>query len=130
MNPAILVIQLLMFTLQGDSGGGLVCDNGSGFYDVVGITSFGIPDCNEKPAVFTEVSQYIDWINERIHGKRKPSYRSTTSRPRWSFATSRPGRFTARHRRFTSRPRRFTSRPRGFTSRPRRFTSQPRTQVL
>jgi len=52
---------------HGDSGSGLVCDNGSGFYDVVGITSFGFPNCTRLPSVFTEVSKYTDWINDKIH---------------------------------------------------------------
>merc|ERR1712183_598551 len=36
---------------MGDSGGPLICPNGSG-----------------KPGVFTEVSQYRDWLSQKSHG--------------------------------------------------------------
>lgn len=51
---------------NGDSGGPLVCDNGSGSYDVVGVVSYGDSYCHFLPGVFTEVSRYADWINERV----------------------------------------------------------------
>ena len=50
------------FDDQGDSGGPLVCGNGNGGFDVIGVVSFGPSSCGGMPGVFTEVSQFIDWI--------------------------------------------------------------------
>jgi len=47
---------------MGDSGGPLVCGNGNGGFDVIGVVSFGPSSCGGMPGVFTEVSQFIDWI--------------------------------------------------------------------
>ncbi|XP_060535652.1 uncharacterized protein LOC132707737 [Cylas formicarius] len=46
-------------TCDGDSGGPLVTKNGV----LIGITSFGDPDCEAcYPSVYTDVSKYLDWI--------------------------------------------------------------------
>ncbi|XP_025929829.1 chymotrypsin-C [Apteryx rowi] len=53
---------------NGDSGGPLNCQR-DGLWEVDGIVSFGSSlGCNtlRKPTVFTRVSAYIDWINEKI----------------------------------------------------------------
>lgn len=53
--------------MQGDSGGPLNCQAENGAWEVRGIVSFGSGwSCNtlKKPAVYTRVSAYIDWINE------------------------------------------------------------------
>lgn len=53
--------------MQGDSGGPLNCQSENGSWEVRGIVSFGSGlGCNtlKKPAVYTRVSAYIDWINE------------------------------------------------------------------
>ena len=50
---------------MGDSGGPLICPNGSGSYDVIGVVSFGPGTCSGKPGVFTEVSQYRYVMNYR-----------------------------------------------------------------
>ncbi|OPJ86217.1 chymotrypsin-C [Patagioenas fasciata monilis] len=53
---------------NGDSGGPLNCQRG-GIWEVDGIVSFGSAwGCNtvRKPTVFTRVSSFIDWINEKI----------------------------------------------------------------
>lgn len=53
--------------VQGDSGGPLNCQAENGSWEVRGIVSFGSGlSCNtrKKPAVYTRVSAYIDWINE------------------------------------------------------------------
>lgn len=53
--------------VQGDSGGPLNCQSENGSWEVRGIVSFGSGlSCNtlKKPAVYTRVSAYIDWINE------------------------------------------------------------------
>lgn len=53
--------------MQGDSGGPLNCQAESGAWEVRGIVSFGSGlGCNthKKPAVYTRVSAYIDWINQ------------------------------------------------------------------
>ncbi|XP_049628491.1 chymotrypsin-C [Suncus etruscus] len=52
---------------NGDSGGPLNCQSENGSWEVRGIVSFGSGlGCNtlKKPAVYTRVSAYIDWINE------------------------------------------------------------------
>ncbi|XP_026200668.1 duodenase-1-like isoform X2 [Anabas testudineus] len=45
---------------QGDSGGPLVCNE-----TAVGVVSFSQKQCNyaEAPNVYTDVSKYLDWIN-------------------------------------------------------------------
>merc|ERR1712007_217396 len=53
---------------MGDSGGPLVCNNGSGAHDVIGVVSFGPGTCSGKPGVFTEVSQYRDWLSAKSGG--------------------------------------------------------------
>uniref|UniRef100_UPI00398ECB3B chymotrypsin-like elastase family member 1 n=1 Tax=Pristiophorus japonicus TaxID=55135 RepID=UPI00398ECB3B len=52
---------------QGDSGGPLNC-NVDGTWQVFGVASFAASICNtyHKPTVFTEVSSFIDWINQTI----------------------------------------------------------------
>merc|ERR1712243_318210 len=49
---------------MGDSGGPLVCRNNFGSFDVIGVVSFGPGTCSGKPGVFTEVSQYRDWLSK------------------------------------------------------------------
>ncbi|EDL81023.1 rCG31213, isoform CRA_e [Rattus norvegicus] len=54
---------------NGDSGGPLNCQAEDGSWQVHGIVSFGSSSgCNvhKKPVVFTRVSAYNDWINEKI----------------------------------------------------------------
>jgi hypothetical protein len=47
---------------SGDSGGPLLSFSAKSFY-VVGVTSYGVEDCNENvPTVFTRVAYYSDWI--------------------------------------------------------------------
>jgi len=53
---------------MGDSGGPLICPNGSGAYDVIGVVSFGPGTCSGKPGVFTEVSAYRDWLSAKSGG--------------------------------------------------------------
>ncbi|XP_017725007.1 PREDICTED: chymotrypsin-C isoform X3 [Rhinopithecus bieti] len=53
---------------NGDSGGPLNCQLENGSWEVFGIVSFGSSQgCNtlKKPVVYTRVSAYIDWINEK-----------------------------------------------------------------
>lgn len=53
--------------VQGDSGGPLNCQAENNSWEVRGIVSFGSGlGCNthKKPAVYTRVSAYIDWIKE------------------------------------------------------------------
>ncbi|XP_004472232.1 chymotrypsin-C [Dasypus novemcinctus] len=54
---------------NGDSGGPLNCQAENGSWEVHGIVSFGSGlGCNtlKKPAVYTRVSAYIDWISEKM----------------------------------------------------------------
>ncbi|CAJ0957786.1 unnamed protein product [Ranitomeya imitator] len=53
----------------GDSGGPLNCQASNGSWEVHGIVSFGSGiSCNyeKKPTVFTRVSAFLDWINDKI----------------------------------------------------------------
>ncbi|XP_077116369.1 chymotrypsin-C-like [Ranitomeya variabilis] len=54
---------------NGDSGGPLNCQASNGSWEVHGIVSFGSGiSCNyeKKPTVFTRVSAFLDWINDKI----------------------------------------------------------------
>merc|ERR1711955_163825 len=53
---------------MGDSGGPLICPNGSRSYDVIGVVSFGPGTCSGKPGVFTEVSAYRQWLSKKSGG--------------------------------------------------------------
>ncbi|CAG0899819.1 unnamed protein product [Cyprideis torosa] len=60
-------------TCQGDSGGGLYLRNPNTpaeegvNYEIIGVSSFGYK-CAEKdkPAIYTRVTEYLDWIEETI----------------------------------------------------------------
>jgi len=57
---------------MGDSGGPLICKNLQGFYDVIGVVSFGPGTCEGRPGVFTDVAAFRSWITDRtgeIFGK-------------------------------------------------------------
>ena len=54
---------------NGDSGGGLTATNTRGKQVILGIVSFGEPDCGRfggKPGVYTNVADHIDWIEKMI----------------------------------------------------------------
>ena len=50
---------------NGDSGGPLVCPDASGKGKLAGIVSFGMGGCTSM-GVYAKVSQYDDWIQERL----------------------------------------------------------------
>jgi len=52
-------------TCNGDSGGPLVCPDENGVGKLAGLVSFGYTGCTNA-GVFTKVSYYEDWINERL----------------------------------------------------------------
>ena len=52
-------------TCQGDSGGPIQCFK-DGQYFIVGITSFGAACGSPLPGIYTRVSSFIDWIEERV----------------------------------------------------------------
>jgi secreted trypsin-like serine protease len=49
---------------QGDSGGPLVCLNNKGRWELLGITSFGVPGCftDHIPSIYQSVPHNSDWI--------------------------------------------------------------------
>ncbi|XP_030570139.1 chymotrypsin-1-like [Drosophila novamexicana] len=54
---------------NGDSGGPLVIKNANGTNTLVGLTSFGMDTiCSlKRPAVYTRVSSYLEWIQSAIY---------------------------------------------------------------
>ncbi|XP_014204090.1 trypsin-1-like [Copidosoma floridanum] len=54
---------------SGDSGGPLIKNNGTR-KEIVGVVSWGIVPCGTRnaPSVFTRVSAYVGWINNKING--------------------------------------------------------------
>jgi len=58
-----------MTDCHGDSGGPLVCKEENGAYSLVGVVSFGDPDCGTvdgltRPTMFTEVAAFNDWLHK------------------------------------------------------------------
>ncbi|XP_050311119.1 serine protease persephone-like isoform X2 [Anthonomus grandis grandis] len=53
-------------TCVGDSGGPLQIKSKLGGYDIVGIVSYGIDCGTPVPGVYTRVSAYLDWIEEKV----------------------------------------------------------------
>lgn len=52
---------------SGDSGGPLVQLNDEGGFSLVGIVSFGAYPCGSgMPSVYTRVSSYVDWIQNKL----------------------------------------------------------------
>lgn len=54
----------ILFSLQGDGGGPMVCERG-GSWQVVGVVSWGI-GCGQYgvPGVYVNVAHYLDWIRQ------------------------------------------------------------------
>ncbi|MRM96310.1 T9SS C-terminal target domain-containing protein [Riemerella anatipestifer] len=53
----------------GDSGGPLVAKNSNGNTKLIGIVSWGVPNCmgNENsPSIYAKVSNYLDWISQYV----------------------------------------------------------------
>ena len=68
-------------TCNGDSGGPVYIESGSQYIQI-GITSFGPGSCGDASltvtSVFTDVYDYIGWINQVINGQEVPKYYVTT----------------------------------------------------
>ena len=55
------------FTLQGDSGGVLLCENYDGEWVPTGIVSWGVICGNENlPGAYTYIPAYLDWIYQTL----------------------------------------------------------------
>lgn len=75
-NP-VLAPTLVTATCQGDSGGPLIWNNKQ-----IGIVSFGPATCGKSDyaqSVFTDVSQYKDWILQAQRGEIAPTTTATES---------------------------------------------------
>eukprot|EP00092_Neocalanus_flemingeri_P014658 GFUD01015820.1.p1 GENE.GFUD01015820.1~~GFUD01015820.1.p1 ORF type:complete len:899 (+),score=149.51 GFUD01015820.1:113-2809(+) len=62
-------LELVADSCNGDSGGGLTANNFDGREVLLGIISFGEPDCGRKggkPGVYTNVLDHVDWIENQI----------------------------------------------------------------
>merc|ERR1719481_128927 len=62
-------LEIVADSCNGDSGGGLTASNFDGREVLIGIISFGEPDCGRKggkPGVYTNVFDHVDWIDEQI----------------------------------------------------------------
>lgn len=75
-------------TCRGDSGGPLTVKVDGEDY-LLGITSFGGADCGSKPAVYTSVAAYRNWIFEAIGGDPGPPPESATNCPSFDASASR-----------------------------------------
>ena len=82
---------------NGDSGGGLTANNFSGREVLLGIVSFGEPECGRKggkPGVYTNVMDHVDWIMEQINQQTNqsnqviPTTTTTTTTTTTSTTTS------------------------------------------
>ena len=84
---------------NGDSGGGLTANNFNGREVLLGIVSFGEPECGRKggkPGVYTNVMEHVDWIREQINQQTNgtnevitaPSTPSTTTTTTSTTSTS------------------------------------------
>ncbi|XP_059141806.1 chymotrypsinogen B-like [Physella acuta] len=84
-SQSMICVRGSIFTCSGDSGGPLVA-NTKGFYEVLGIASYGSNnDCKiPRTAFFTKVVRFLAWILSRIriYGKNKAE-RTLPPRPRF-----------------------------------------------
>ncbi|XP_044252710.1 serine protease persephone-like isoform X1 [Tribolium madens] len=51
---------------QGDSGGPLQTQGNRSLWTIVGVTSYGIGCGSRYPGIYTRISSYVDWIEERV----------------------------------------------------------------
>jgi len=65
-------------TCQGDSGGPLMQFTAANRWELVGITSYGSPNCTppSKPGVYTRVSAYHNFIKSAIQSMHIPPVNS------------------------------------------------------
>ena len=66
-----------LFSLQGDSGGSLMCRNKKGTWTLAGVTSWGLgcgrgwknnlqKDDQGSPGIFTDLTKVLSWIHKHI----------------------------------------------------------------
>ena len=72
--------ELVQDSCNGDSGGGLTATNFNGREVLLGIISFGEPDCGRrggKPGVYTNVMDQLEWIQSEISSETTTSSEGT-----------------------------------------------------
>jgi len=94
-------LEIVADSCNGDSGGGLTANNFDGREVLLGIISFGEPDCGRKggkPGVYTNVFDHVDWIDEQISPRvvnqtpPPPPPIVSTSSPATTTVTVTPGK--------------------------------------
>ena len=76
--------QLVADSCNGDSGGGLTATNFNGREVLLGVISFGEPECGRrggKPGVYTNVADQLTWLRRTIAGESGDSCLADTGKP-------------------------------------------------
>jgi len=88
-------LEIVADSCNGDSGGGLTASNFNRREVLLGIISFGEPDCGRKggkPGVYTNVLDHVEWIEDQISTRivNKPISQSTppTTSPKITSSTA------------------------------------------
>ena len=56
----------------------MFCERDDGAYTIAGVISWGSARCNTKATVLTDITQYTDWISERLSDSSSPAPGATS----------------------------------------------------